>query len=120
MDDTSPKDVCVTVDPGICGFPCTIKARKMDARMVALEISGSECEQIQRLSKRLAQISLKDIFAPISRNPVYALTEKSGCHLSCPVPVTVIKAAEVALGIALPREVHISFVACQAEQADAK
>jgi len=119
MADTSPKDVCVTVDPGICGFPCVIKAGKMGARMVALEISGSDCGQIKKLSERLARISLKDIFAPISRNPVYALTEKSGCHLSCPVPVAVIKAAEVTLGMALPKEVQIRFVPCKEGKVDA-
>ena len=120
MADLSSKDVCVTVDPGICGFPCVLKARKMGAQMVALEISGSDCGQIKKLSERLARISLKDIFAPISRNPVYALTEKSGCHLSCPVPVAVIKAAEVAFEMALPREVHIRFVACEEKKVDAK
>ena len=120
MADLSSKDVCVTVDPGICGFPCVIKAGKMGAQMVALEISGSDCGQIKKLSERLARISLKDIFAPISRNPVYALTEKSGCHLSCPVPVAVIKAAEVAFEMALPREVHIRFVACEEKKVDAK
>ena len=120
MADTSPKDVCVTVDPGVCGFPCVIKAGRMGARMVALEISGSDCGQIKKLSERLARISLKDIFAPISRNPVYALTEKSGCHLSCPVPMAVIKAAEVAFGMALPKEVHIKFVPCEEETIDPK
>jgi hypothetical protein len=82
--------------------------------MVALEISGSDCKQIQHLSERLAEISLRDIFAPISRNPVYISAEKSGCHLSCAVPVAVIKAAEVALAMALPSAVRIKFAPCQA------
>lgn len=102
----------MTVDPGICGFPCVIKARKTGARKVLLEISGSDCEQIQRLAERLATLSLKEIFAPLSRNPVYIAAEKSGCHLSCAIPVAVIKAAEVALELALPQEVHIKFEAC--------
>ncbi len=103
---------CVTVNPGICGFPCSIKARKKDPRMVALEITESNCKKIQKLSERLAEISLYDIFAPISRNPVYISAEKSGCHLSCVVPVAVIKAAEVAMEMALPSEVHIKFEQC--------
>ena len=100
------------VDPGICGFPCIIKARKTGARQVSLAISGSDCEQIQRLAERLAALSMKDIFAPLSRNPVYISAEKSGCHLSCAIPVAVIKAAEVALDLALPQEVHIKFETC--------
>ena len=100
------------VDPGICGFPCIIKARKTGARQVSLAISGSDCEQIKRLAERLATLSMKDIFAPLSRNPVYISAEKSGCHLSCAIPVAIIKAAEVALELALPQEVHIKFEAC--------
>ena len=100
------------VDPGICGFPCIIKARKTGARQVSLAISGSDCEQIKRLAERLATLSMKDIFAPLSRNPVYDAAEKSGCHLSCAIPVAIIKAAEVAMELALPREVHIKFEAC--------
>lgn len=107
-----PKWVCVTVDPGICGFPCVIKARKIGDRKVSLEISGSDCEQIQRLAQRLTSLSIKELFTPLSRNPVYVSTEKSGCHLSCAIPVAVIKAAEVALELALPQEVHIKFEAC--------
>jgi hypothetical protein len=119
MADTAPKDVCMTVNPGICGFGCVIRAVKMDSRRVALEITDSDCGQIKKLAERLNRILLKDMFAPISRNPVYALTEKSGCHLSCPVPMAVIKAAEVAFGLALPRDVQIRFVPCEEQQRDA-
>jgi hypothetical protein len=107
-----PKWICVTVEPGICGFECVIKARKTGARQVSLEITGSDCEQIQRLAERLTTLSIKELFTPLSRNPVYVATEKSGCHLSCAIPVAIIKAAEVALELALPQEVHIKFEAC--------
>ena len=102
----------MTVDPGICGFPCVVKACKTGAREVSLEISGSDCEQIQRLAERLKPLSIKELFTPLSRNPVFVSTEQSGCHLSCAIPVAVIKAAEVALELALPQEVHIKFEAC--------
>ncbi len=100
---------CVTVEPGICGFPCTITARKLDTQTVTIEINGSECKQIKRLSTRLTEMSLKELFMPLSRNPVYIAAEKSGCHPSCAIPAAVIKAVEVALGMALPREVRIKF-----------
>jgi hypothetical protein len=112
LASAKPKWICVTVDPGICGFPCDIKARKTGARKISLKISGSECEQIQRMAERLTTLSIKELFTPLSRNPVYASAEKSGCHLSCAIPVAVIKAAEVALEMALPQEVHIKFAGC--------
>ena len=102
----------MTVDPGICGFPCVIKARKTGAREVSLEISGSDCEQIKRMAERLTTLSIKELFTPLRRNPVYVSAEKSGCHLPCIIPVAVIKAAEVALALALPQDVHIKFETC--------
>lgn len=101
--------VYVRAEPGICGFPCTIKAQKLDNRTVTVEINGSECKQIKRLSTGLTGMSLKELFMPLTRNPVYIAAEKSGCHPSCAIPAAVIKAVEVALGMALPKEVRIKF-----------
>ena len=46
-------DVCVEVNPGVCGFSCVIHARKRDTQTVSLEIINSECKQIQKLSEKL-------------------------------------------------------------------
>jgi hypothetical protein len=105
-------DVCAIVDPGICGFPCLVTARKLDARTVSLKISGSGCNQIQLLAERLNTISMPELFTPVSRNPVYKAAEQSGCHTSCVIPAAVLKAVEVAMEMALPREVHITFEPC--------
>ncbi len=113
QSDTKSNPICVAVDPGICGFSCVIQARKLDAQTVSLEITGSECKQIQKLSEHLDKISLEELFTPISRNPVYLSAEKCGCHLPCIVPAAVLKAVEAALGMALPREVRIRFVPCK-------
>jgi hypothetical protein len=77
-----------------------------------LQISGSECEHIQRLSEQIKAISTKDLFAPVSRNPVFVAAEGSVCHTSCPIPVAVLKAAEVAMDMALPQNVLIQFEPC--------
>jgi len=106
-------DICVTVNPGICGFTCHVKARKIEKKIVALEIAESECNQIQQFSGRLSIITLREIFVPVTKNPVYLSAEKSGCHPSCPIPVAVLKAAEVAMEMALPRDVMIQFEGCQ-------
>lgn len=101
--------VCLDTDPGICGFPCTIKACKTDARTVAVEISGSECKQIKRLERQFTEMSLNELFLPLTRNPIYQAAEKSGCHPSCAIPCAVLKAVEAAMGMALPKEVRITF-----------
>lgn len=106
-------DTCVTVNPGICGFTCHVKARKIENKIVALEIAQSECNQIQQFSGRLSKITLRELFMPFTNNPVYLSAEKAGCHPSCPIPVAVLKTAEVAMEMALPQDVMIQFEGCQ-------
>jgi len=107
-----PKDTCASVNAGICGFTCRIKAWKKDKKTVGLQISESECQQIQDFSESLNQLSLDEVFLPITRNPVYLAADHSGCHPSCPVPAAVLKAAEVALEMALAHDAVIRFEPC--------
>ena len=103
------ENVCITVDTGICGFPCQVKAWKKERRIAGLEISGCDCKMIQKFAAELNELSINDLFLPLTRNPVFIHAERAACHPSCPVPVAVAKAAEVALGLALPKKVTIRF-----------
>ena len=106
-------DTCASVNPGICGFTCWIKAWKINQKTVGLEISESECQQIRQLSSLLSQLTLKEVFMPMTSNPVYITAEQSGCHPSCPVPAAVIKAAEVAMEMALASDTFVRFEPCK-------
>jgi hypothetical protein len=105
----TPKVVYVTADPGICGFACTVKACKSGKRTVTVELTDSECQQVKRLANSLTEMTLKELFLPLTRNPVYIAAEKSGCHPSCAIPSAVLKAVEVAMDMALPKDVRIKF-----------
>ena len=107
--------VCAAVNAGICGFTCRIKAWKIDKSAAGLEISESDCQQIQRFSDLVSKLTLREIFMPVTRNPVYLSAQKSGCHASCPIPMAVLKTAEVAMGMALPREVSMRFEPCNGQ-----
>jgi Family of unknown function (DUF6951) len=98
-----------TVDPGICGFPCVIEGERKDKYLVELRGRGSECKHIQRFFEQIREISLRDLFAPISKSPVFQAAQQSGCHPMCPVPIAVLKTAEVTMGMALPRDAEIKF-----------
>ena len=115
-DKNQPNATCVSVNAGVCGFACRIKTWKIDKRAVGLEISESECQQIQHFSERLSKLTLNEIFTPVTRNPVYLASEQSGCHPSCPVPAGVLKAAEVAMAMALPRDASIRFEPCKEKE----
>ncbi len=109
-------DTCASVNAGVCGFTCRIQARKIDKSAVGLEIKESECQQIQQFSELVGKLSLREVFTPVTRNPVYLAAQKSGCHASCPIPMAVLKAAEVAMEMALPRDVSLRFKPCKGQR----
>lgn len=98
------------MDPGVCGFRCVIWAQREGKGQVRLLLE-SECAHIQRMAVHLEVITLRGLFSPLSRNPIFVAAEKARCHGSCVIPVAVAKAAEVALEMALPRDVRIVFEA---------
>ena len=106
---SKPNAVRVKAEPGICGFPCVIEARKEAYGLVSIGITGSECKQIQRLSRNVKKIKLRELFAPLTSNPVYVSAQRAGCHASCPIPMAVLKTVEVAMDMALPCDIVIKF-----------
>jgi hypothetical protein len=107
--------VCIHVMPGICGFTAVISARKLENKKIRFQISDSECGQIKMLAATLQEMDWKDLFVPLTRNPVYVNAEKSGCHPSCVMPAAMLKAAEVAMGMAIPKDVYFRFQPCDGE-----
>ena len=99
----------IFVEPGICGFPCQVEAIRQDKHHASVKIIGSDCELIKKMAESIKEVTLNDIFVPHTKNPVFKAAESAGCHLTCSVPVALLKAAEVALELALPRDASISF-----------
>lgn len=99
--------VVVTVNPGVCGFDCQVTAERSDKRNARIKITESDCTMIQKLAEAVREISLQALFVPVTKNLIFIAAEKAGCHLACPVPVAVVKASEVALGLAVPKKVSI-------------
>ncbi|MFH1009518.1 MAG: hypothetical protein V1800_18730 [Candidatus Latescibacterota bacterium] len=90
-----------TIHSGICGFTTTVRAQLDDLGCtVTIE---SDCESIRRLATELIQV---DPFREITfwgEGPLtLELAAKHCHHPACPVPVGIIKAIEVAAGLALP------------------
>ena len=49
------------VDPGICGFTCTVKSTSKDKKTAQIEIYGSGCTMIQELAGTVKEVSMQDI-----------------------------------------------------------
>ena len=94
---------------GICGFTTIVEAAMDGQRRVLLSIE-SQCEKVQSLAVELTQV---DPFQEITRRGDGPLTlrlaAKHLSHTACPVPAGIIKAVEVAAGLALPTDASIKL-----------
>jgi hypothetical protein len=97
----------VVVDAGVCGHTATIRAVKTSGYNVRLELE-SDCPHVQKISAEpvevdaLRQIGLRGGLPPLLES-AYACC----AHAACPVPSGLIKAVEVAAGLALPDDVSM-------------
>lgn len=99
----------VKVDPGICGFACSVQTSKKAHDAVDVRVE-CECEMVSELGDKLKEVTIQDLFKrPFNENAIYQRAGECRLHSCCPVPCAIIKASEVELKLALPRAVNISF-----------
>lgn len=104
----------VKIEPGICGFVATVKANKINSEgdTIYVEIN-SDCQAVNSINKELGFEF--DAFETCLVKPgldpfTQFASEKFPPHAACPVISGILKCIEVEAGLALPKDVKISFV----------
>ena len=99
----------VEVHPGVCGFHTRIVSTADDMFNVKLEIT-SDCQHIRQLAEQLQEVAaFQELRLPINQTTAYQVAAACKTHAACPVPSAIIKAIEVAAGMALPADVHMTI-----------
>ena len=94
------------IDGGICGFRTEVVAH-LDGDGCALDIQ-SDCPSIKALALELHRVDPMREISFRGEGPLTLAIAKTHCpHPACPVPAGIIKAIEVAAGLALPKGAHI-------------
>ena len=98
----------VNVMSGICGMITEIRATSDEqAKKVQLEIN-TRCENIQKLAQELKVVDPMEEISFRGKGPKTLRMAANHCkHAACPVPSGIIKAVEVASGLALPKDASI-------------
>ena len=98
----------VSVMSGICGMITEIRATSDDqAGNVQLDIN-TRCENIQNLAKNLKVVDPMEEISFRGKGPKTLRMAAKHCkHTACPVPSGIVKAVEVASGLALPKDASI-------------
>jgi len=96
------------VNPGVCGMDTTISVTKLSKQQFSVEVTTA-CEMITKLGELLSEIDLADILKPQIHSTVYQYASECQVHLSCPIPMAILKVIEVEAALALPRTVTVHF-----------
>lgn len=94
------------IQAGICGFQTVVEAHlEGDDCVVSIE---SECKSIQKLAGDVCRVDPYREITFRGQGPLVLLLAAKRCpHAACPVPSSIIKAIEVASGLALPADASI-------------
>jgi hypothetical protein len=93
---------------GNCGFSTQVEAQ-FQGQVCQLTIT-SDCKAIQRLAAELTEVNpFQEISFRRELPQTYELGIKYCSHAACPVPSGIIKAVEIASGLALPSDVTIKL-----------
>jgi hypothetical protein len=99
----------LTVHAGICGFTTVIRTSSADMQNVSIDFETT-CPHAEKARDELRSV---DAFAELFRKPhetsVYAALSKNLPHVACPLYSGFFKAIEAAAGLALPKDVTMTF-----------
>jgi hypothetical protein len=102
----------IEVYAGVCGHSAVIDVTKVDDTHVQVVIT-SACDEITAMNPDLARVQWKgkghEVFKRMTESAVYQSAAKHIRHTACPIPTAILKAIEVEVGIALPKDVTITF-----------
>ena len=99
----------VEIDSGICGMSSIVRTEMVDGTYQCRVYIESECEAIRKIAEDLEEVdALQEISLRRGEGPLALQKGREYCfHSACPVPVGIIKAVEVAAGLALPADVSM-------------
>ncbi len=97
----------VEVEAGVCGYTTSVTARKTEGYNVSVAIA-SECPHVSAIASEVAEVDALHQIGLRGGLPTVLETAYRHCvHAACPVPSALVKAIEVAAGLALPRDVSM-------------
>jgi hypothetical protein len=99
----------VVVHAGVCGHTAAIRATKTGGYNVRMSVE-SDCPHVQKIAPEPFEVdALRQVATRGGLPPLLEDAYRSCAHAACPVPCSLIKAAEVAAGLALPQDVEITI-----------
>ena len=95
------------IDAGVCGHKALVTATRGEGYRVKVTIE-SDCPHVQKISDDLDEVDAVQQIGLRNGLPSALQAAYVRCaHAACPVPAGIVKAIEVAAGLALPADVSM-------------
>ncbi|MCK5804274.1 MAG: hypothetical protein KAI66_15660 [Lentisphaeria bacterium] len=100
----------VTVDPGVCGLRTEAVTEMEEDGMTCRLAVDSACPHVVKMAENLPTVNAFTEISHTGEGSAILRASIEHCpHPACPVPSALVKAVEVASGLALPADVTIRF-----------
>lgn len=97
----------VDIDAGVCGYKTTVTAAKTEGYNVRVTIV-SDCPHVAKIATEVDEVDALQQIGLRGGLPFALEAAYRHCiHAACPAPSGLVKAIEVAAGLALPQDAHI-------------
>lgn len=94
---------------GACGFTTVVKVSKIAKMKVRVQVI-SACQDVRRMNDDLAEVDCsRGVFGSMVDSYIYRVASDKLKNSDCPVPCAIIKAIQVELGGAIPKDVTIKI-----------
>ncbi|PKM80694.1 MAG: hypothetical protein CVU89_12200 [Firmicutes bacterium HGW-Firmicutes-14] len=99
----------VRISGGACGYTAIVKVQALDRKKVHINIITA-CRALQSFNEELGVVDwTKGVFDRFCDSIIYKTAHETLKHTDCPVPMAVIKAIQVELKGAVPKDVIVKF-----------
>ena len=99
----------VRISAGACGYTAIVKVQALDRKKIHINIITA-CRMLQSLNEELGLVDwTKGVFDRFCDSIIYRTAHEKLKHTDCPVPMAIIKAIQVELKGAVPKDVTMKF-----------
>ena len=96
---------------GKCGYTTVVEATQTEDEQIKISLT-SPCKSCQKLGAALSEMEidpLREISHRGQGSMILEMAPKYLAHPACPVPAGIVKAVEIAAGLALPADASIKL-----------
>ncbi len=106
----------LVVDAGICGYTVTIDVVGLPDHRATVTVT-SDCEMVSKMGEELKELDWLSLWNQEGDGySAFKTALQSIRDITCPVPFAILKAIEVEVGIASPKDIDLSFKAVKSGQ----